>query len=141
MEDKFSRVSGKNIIDSAVRNLEKNGERYNFEDSVYTFPDEQEVDEVFGESNVNIENIEQLKKYVIDRVNSINNYESDYIKEKGLISVFREIYRFNNRPDFDKFDQNVIDELKDYIYDNSDYPVEHVDEIAYFDIINKGKGR
>ena len=141
MDDKFSRTSGKDILDNAVRDLEKKGERYNFEDSIYTFPDEQEMMEVFNESNVNIENFEQLKKYVVERITVINTYNNDFIKEKGLTSVFREIYRFVSRPDYDEFDQNLIDELIDYIYDNSIYPVENVDKVAYLEMLNKGKGR
>ena len=141
MEDRFSRVSGKSIIDENLRELEKNGERYNFENSVYTVPDEQEMEEAFDETKINIENIEQLKKYVVERINIINSYNSDFIKEKGLLCVFREIYRFNNRDDFDEFDQNIVDELIDYVYDNSNYLVNKVDEMAYYDIMNKGKSR
>lgn len=141
MEDKYSKVSGRDVIDGVVRNLEKNGDRYNFENSVYTFPDENEIDEVFEVSNDIIQNIEQLKQYVIKRVNVINSYEGDFIKEKSLISVFKEIYRFSSDPNFDEYEQGTIDELKDYIYDNSVYPAEKPDEIAYLDIFSKGRGR
>ena len=141
MEDKFSRVSGKSIIDEKLHELEKKGERYNFESSVYTIHDDHEIEELFNENSVTIENIEQLKKYVVERINAINIYGSDFIKEKGLTCVFREIYRFNNRPDFDEFEQPLIDELIDYIYDNSTYPANKVDDIAYYDITNKGNSR
>ena len=82
-----------------------------------------------------IQNLEQLKQYVIDCVNVINCYEENDVKEKALINVFKEIYRFSSS--FNESEQSVIEELKDYIYDNSDYPAEKPDEIAYLEVFNK----
>ena len=139
MEDKYSKLSGRDVINGMVRNLDKNGERYNFENSIYTFPDETEVDAVFGISSDMIQNIEQLKQYVIKSVDVINCYERDFVKEKALISVFKKIYHFSSS--FDENEQVIINELKDYVYDNSFYPAEKPDEIAYLDTFSKGKER
>ena len=134
MEDKYSRVSGKDILNAAAKELDKKQIGTINDDNVYMFDDGYE----YSFEVINVESVEELRNYVVNRINTINSYDGDFLKEKSLISIFKEIYRFYTNPDLEDYEQDLIEEIKDY---NSVYPPDKADEIAYLDIINKNKRR
>lgn len=145
MDEKYDYGDWREILRSAEEELDKNNKYEKFNNNIYYSDDNDIEDDKFIPDDEDIRTFEQLKEYVYDRVDSIYyEYYSDYFKENALKSVFRRIYKFSLSDQIDEFEKEaVIQELKDYIYDTlrGEVAVSYVDEIAYNEIVNKGRSR